>query len=294
MRPTRLDDVIGQNKIKQRLRISIQAAKETGNILPHTLFCSAFGQGKTTFAEIIANELNTKAEIINGANLRNVKALLPCLARIEQGSVLFCDEIHKCSPLVQTYLLSVLESFKYTLGKDRDSITIDLPRFTFVGATTDMGGLLAPLINRFTYQFTLEPYSIKDLSEIILANSRKIGLDISEKSSIIIAAASRNTPRTALNRLRWIFDYATANKINYVEDKAVIEAFKLADIGLDGTEPNDRKYLDKLKILQPCGVNTLASALNIDVQTVEKSIEPFLIQRGLIKKTKKGRMLNGA
>jgi holliday junction DNA helicase RuvB len=202
LRPTLLDEVIGQHDVKKQLKISIEASRITKTIFPHCLISGPFGLGKTTIAEAIANELGRPIEIINGSNLRNLKNLLPSLARIKRGSILFCDEIHKVSPLVQTYLLTVLEKFSYTLGSNQESLTIPLPEFTFIGATTNVGPLSPPLVNRFTYHYKLKPYSLLELSQIIRANATKIQLDIPENCSIIVAATCRGTPRTSVNRLR--------------------------------------------------------------------------------------------
>lgn len=290
VRPNLLNEVIGQQQVKEQLRISIEACKINNAIMPHVLFTGFAGCGKTTLAQAIANELNCPIEVINGSSIRSLKNLIPCLARIKRGSILFCDEIHKTPELVQTYLLTVLEQFKYTLGSQQDSITLSLQEFTFIGATTNTGALLAPLINRFTYFYKLSTYSEADLAQIISVAAPKMGMDIAGDLAIIIAKTCRGTPRTAINRLRWIKDFVTAR--NVIPSKSIIlEALKTAQIGLNGLEEDDKTYLRKLLLLQPAGINTLASATNIDKETIEKNIEPFLIQQGLIKKTPRGRVL---
>jgi holliday junction DNA helicase RuvB len=291
LRPQTLDEVQGQEKVKKQLRISINASKINNSTYPHSLFSGSKGIGKTTIAECMANELNVPIEVCNGANLRNVRSLLPYLARIKQGSILFCDEIHKCSPLVQTYLLTVIEQFRYTVGSQQDSVTLELPTFTFIGATTSTGLILDPLLNRFIYKYALENYSIADLTKIILINSQKLNLDIPENSAKIIAGTCRGTGRTSVNRLQWISDYMTTNGIKQISPTEVEKALAICGIALDGTEPDDRKYLMKLQKLGNASLNTLASATGIDVDTIQNNIEPFLIEKGLIKKTTKGRQL---
>jgi len=291
LRPQYLSEILGQKDVKKRIQITIEACNQTGNIFPHSILVGSPGVGKTTISEAIANELNKPIEIVNGSNLRNVRSLLPYLARITEGSILFCDEVHKTSPLVQTYLLTVIEQFRYTVGHQQDSISLDLPNFTFLCATTNTGLLLEPLLNRFVYRYALEDYSIEDLTQIILQNSKKMGLDVTEDSAIMIAGTSRSTPRTSVNRLRWIYDYSISKNIKIVNVSDVKNALKLAGIGIDGTEEYDRQYLRKLQILKSASLNTLASALNLDPDTIEKDIEPFLIRKGLIKKTTRGRQL---
>lgn len=291
LRPQTLDEVQGQEKVKKQLRISINACKINNSTYPHSLFSGSKGIGKTTIAECMANELNVPIEVCNGANLRNVRSLLPYLARVKQGSILFCDEIHKCSPLVQTYLLTVVEQFRYTVGSQQDSITMELPQFTFIGATTSTGLILDPLLNRFVYRYALENYSVDDLTKIILVNSQKLNLDIPQDSAKIIAGTCRGTGRTSVNRLQWISDYMTTNGIKQISPTEVEKALAICGIALDGTEPDDRKYLVKLQKLGSASLNTLASATGIDVDTIQNNIEPFLIEKGLIKKTTKGRQL---
>lgn len=291
LRPKYLKDLLGQEKVKKQLYISIEASKKNNTVFPHCCFSGRKGIGKTSVAQCMANELNVPIEVCNGANLRNVRSLLPYLARVRHNSILFCDEIHKCSPLVQTYLLTVIEQFRYTVGSQQDSITMELPRFTFIGATTSTGLILDPLLNRFIYKYTLENYSVDDLTKIILVNSRKLNLDIPENSAKIIAGTCRGTGRTSVNRLQWISDYMTTNGIKQISPSEVEKALAICGIALDGTEPDDRKYLMKLQKLGNASLNTLASATGIDVDTIQNNIEPFLIEKGLIKKTTKGRQL---
>lgn len=291
LRPQTLDEVQGQVKVKKQLRISINACKIKGTVYPHSLFSGNKGIGKTTIAECMANELNVPIEVCNGANLRNVRSLLPYLARIGHGSILFCDEIHKCSPLVQTYLLTVIEQFRYTVGSQQDSVTLELPEFTFIGATTSTGLILDPLLNRFVYKYALENYSIEDLTKIILVNSKKLDLDIGEDCAKIIAGTCRGTGRTSVNRLQWISDYITSNAISKLTPEETLKALEICGISKNGMEPDDRKYLLKLNELGSASLNTLASATGIDPDTIQNNIEPFLIEKGLIKKTTKGRQL---
>ena len=294
LRPTTLNDVIGQSKIKQRLRISINAAKQQQQSLPHLLFDGPPGLGKTTLARVVAHELGSSIQIANGSNLRSIKNVLPYLARLTANSVLFIDEIHRLTTLVCEFLYCVMEDFRMDLVTEGEAVSIDLPNFCLIGATTEAGSLPPPLVDRFAYKFHLGLYSNDELSELLLKNSRKIQVDLSKECAKILAGASKDTPRVANSLLKWIKDY-TLGKNQQTSPSLIKDALTLADIDPSGLDKNDKTYLRTLTEMdglnKPVGLLTLAAATSLNKDTITEQIEPFLLRRKLIKKTSKGRML---
>jgi len=293
LRPQLLKDVVGQDDIKQRLRISIDAALSRGEALPHTLADGAPGLGKTTLACAIANELGVGIQIANGANLRSVKSLLPYIARVKERDVLFIDEIHRCGIITQEFLYPIMEDFKCCIGEE-SKMSMELPKFTLIGATTEGGMLAAPLYDRFLLKYYLELYSVENLSRLVAMTARKLSVDISAPGCRQIAQASRGTPRIANSRLMWVRDYATSEGLQSVSDSVVQAAFALEGVDANGMDRNDRVYLQALRRAgSAMGLKSLVAATNISQDTIENTIEPFLLRQGLIRKTPKGRVLCG-
>ena len=290
LRPTRLKDIIGQSNAKTILQISINACNQTNEVFPHCLVFGPPGTGKSTIAQAMSNELSKKLHTANGANIRSVKALLPHLMRINQGDILFIDEIHRLPINVAEFLYVAIEEYRVDLGKE-NQMSITLPKFTFFGATTNAGSIPKPLFDRFILKLPLELYTIDELSEIISKNSIKLKLNITDSAIKLIAGSSRNTPRIANNRLIWIRHYAISNCIHIINEEHILKALSLEGVNKNGIDNNDIKYLNALKRHQPAGINTLCSLTNIARDTIEEVIEPFLLRNNLIKKTSKGRML---
>tara|TARA_R110000765_G_scaffold87136_1_gene167180 strand:+ start:157 stop:1080 length:924 start_codon:yes stop_codon:yes gene_type:complete len=300
LRPTRLDDLIGQEDIITNLRVSIASVKARRDVLQHCLFYGGAGLGKTTLARALANELDAKIEIANGSAISTNKDILPYVMKMEKGSILFIDEIHRMNRKVQEYLLTVIEDFRLDIvipaGKNSEgeTISIDVPKFTLVGATTEMGDLVQPFLDRFKLKHFMRPYKTDELAELITGNAKKLKVNIEEAGIKVIAKASRGTPRIANNFLEWVRDYQIAYDVSCLHKSEVTRALKMQGIDDNGLNPIDRDYLSVLQKLPngiAIGVNTLCSALSMDRQTIEQKIEPFLIQRGYIVKTQKGRML---
>ena len=300
LRPTRLSDLIGQEDIINNLRVSITSVKARHDVLQHCLFYGGAGLGKTTLARALAKELDTDIEIANGSAISTNKDILPYIMKMNKGSILFIDEIHRMNRKVQEYLLTVIEDFRLDIvipaGKNSqgETISIDVPHFTLIGATTEMGDLVQPFLDRFKLKHFMRPYSVDDLSEMIIGNAKKLRVNIKEDGVKVIAKASRGTPRIANNFLEWVRDFQIAYDISSLHKTEVTRALKMQGIDDNGLNPIDRDYLNVLKKLpngSAIGVNTLCSALSIDRQTIEQKIEPFLIQKGYIVKTQKGRML---
>ena len=208
LRPNQLSDILGQKDVVEVLNISIKSAKSRNDCLAHTLFYGPPGTGKTTLANAISNEMGTSLQIANGANLRSIKNLLPYIMRVEDHSILFIDEIHRMTNIVEEFLYPVMEDFKVDMsmsGKEifGETLSIDIPRFTLMGATTEYGSLSKPLIDRFQHKHTLKLYNKVELQEIININSKKLNLKMSHQASNFVTKVSRGTPRIANAALEW-------------------------------------------------------------------------------------------
>ena len=300
LRPNVFDDLIGQDEIINNLKISVKSAIARGDVLSHCLFYGGAGLGKTTLARALANELNVPIQIANGASLSTTKDVLPYLMKVERGSIFFIDEIHRVSKKVQEYLLTVIEDFRLDIvipaskNSEGETISIDIPKFCFVGATTEMGDLVQPFLDRFKLKHFVREYSTDELSLLLAINAEKIKLNISDEALRTVAKVSRGVPRIANNFLEWLRDYKIAHGLQGLHNPEATEALKMQGIDENGLNPIDRDYIAVLKNLpkgSAIGVNTLCSSLSIDRQTIEQKIEPYLIRCGYIDRTSKGRVL---
>jgi Holliday junction DNA helicase RuvB len=291
LRPHTLEDVVGQTQAKENLQIIMDAAKMRNEVLAHMLLYGPSGTGKTSLAEIVAREMGTEIQTANAANLSSVKAILPYIMRIKEGSILFLDEIHRIPAAVQEFLYPVLEDFRCDVG-GMSALSIDIPRFTMIGATTDVGKVERPMYYRCDHRLELVLYSVGEIQELVDVNMSKYGIGLKKCGSQAIARASRGTPRIANSNLRWIRDYTQAKKLPDKEiDRAVVEvAMQKRGISPDGLTEYDRRYLKAL-IGGPMGLTTLSSAIDVEQDTIANTIEPFLIRMGKIRKTPKGRVL---
>ena len=269
LRPTTFGELIGQDKLIDSLSISVLSANKRNEALNHCLFSGPAGLGKTTLSEALANELGTDIQIANGANLRSVKNLLPYLTRATERSVLFIDEIHRMTTLVEEFMYPVMEDFKLNMTDGEEVISIDLPKFTIVGATTEAGTLAAPLRDRFKLKFTLELYDELSLATLIESNCNKLKIKMSDDAIFSLAKVSRGTPRIANGLLEWVRDYKVAKNLNVVTHGNLLDSLSLRGIDPDGSTENDRKYLNFLRKQKcPVGVNTIASSININKDTI--------------------------
>lgn len=301
LRPQRLEDVIGQRKVVERLRIVLDAAKMRKEPLGHLLFDGPPGIGKTTLATVLPRELGTECQITSGPALSAPKDLLPYLTNAGYGSVLFIDEIHRLPPAVEEFIYPVMEDFRVdiTLGEGLNARTINLKLkpFTVIGATTRSGMLTAPLRDRFTFRQHLEFYDADDLAEIVRRNARKLRTDITDEASIELAQRSRGTPRKANNLLRWARDFATVHEQGRITNDSTRRALLMLEVDELGLEGQDRRYLETILTVftgGPAGIQAISHSMNVSPDTLEDEVEPFLLRCGFVQRTPRGRMITAA
>lgn len=297
LRPLKLSDYVGQSAIKEQLSIFISAAKQRGEALDHLLVFGPPGLGKTTLAHIIAHEMGVNLRQTSGPVLERPGDLAAILTNLEKNDVLFIDEIHRLSPVVEEILYPALEDYQIDImigeGPAARSIKIDLPPFTLIGATTRAGALTNPLRARFGIVNQLQFYSTTELMNIVKRSAGLLGVEIDEDGAREIAHRSRGTPRVANRLLRRVRDFAQVKGNGIVSRDIADAALKMLDVDKLGLDSVDRKFLRI--ILEkfsggPVGIDNLASALGEDRETLEDVIEPYLIQNGLIQRTQRGRM----
>lgn len=290
VRPTTFGEIIGQGGVIDRLKICVSGCKNDNGVLPHVLIDGPPGLGKTTIASAISNELNVNLYTANAANIRNIKSLLPYLTGIAPRSILFIDEIHRLPKIVEEFLYPVMEDFVINLTMDGNIETIDLPLFTIVGATTSGGSLSQPFYDRFQIKEHLSFYTDDELAKLARLNAKKLGLIVSDDDLIEIAKRSKGTPRILNGRLQWY-----KNCVAYYKDKSmtVHEIFSNQGIDEHGMDSYDRLYIETLKKSKgtPLGLKSLSSLTGIAIETIENSIEPYLVRRGFVVRTQKGRII---
>lgn len=298
LRPLSFNEFIGQNKLKENAQIYVKSAIKREDSLDHVLLYGPPGLGKTTLAQIIANEMGSSFKSTAGPILAKSGDLAAILTSLNENDVLFIDEIHRLNTSVEEILYSAMEDFNLDImigeGPSARSIKIDLPKFTLVGATTRIGLISNPLRDRFGIPFRLEFYEPEDLEKIIMRASSIIKVDINKEGAGVIARRCRGTPRIALRILKRVRDYALVYNYNVINDKITDIALNEMDVDHLGLDSGDRKYLSFIADNYaggPVGIETIAAGLAEQKDNIEETIEPFLIQLGLIQRTPRGRML---
>ena len=298
LRPQLLKDYIGQEKAKETLKIYIEAAKERGESLDHVLFYGPPGLGKTTLAGIIANEMNVNIKITSGPAIEKPGEMAAILNNLQEGDVLFVDEIHRLNRQVEEVLYPAMEDYAIDImigkGATARSIRLDLPKFTLVGATTRAGMLTAPLRDRFGVVNRLEYYTIEELKTIIMRSASVLNVGIDEKGAYALARRSRGTPRLANRLLKRVRDFAQIKYDGYITEEVTNFALDLLDVDKEGLDQIDRELL--LTVIQkfqggPVGLDTLAASVGEDSGTIEDVYEPYLLKNGFIQRTPRGRVV---
>ena len=301
LRPQCLDDYIGQEKAKKNLKIYIEAAKQRNDVLDHVLFYGPPGLGKTTLAGIIANEMGTHLKVTSGPAIEKPGEMAAILNNLQEGDVLFVDEIHRLNRQVEEVLYPAMEDYEIDImigkGATARSIRLELPKFTLVGATTRAGLLSAPLRDRFGVVSHLEFYSVKELETIIIRSASVLNVDIDTKGAHELARRSRGTPRLANRLLKRVRDFAQVKYDGRITGEVADYALNLLDVDKDGLDRNDRLILQTIIGKfggGPVGIETLAASIGEDSGTLEDVYEPYLIQNGFINRTPRGRVATPA
>lgn len=299
-RPQSMIEIIGRAKEKEKLRVLMESAKQRGEVVDHILFYGPPGLGKTTFAHVIAKEMNVNVIFASGPAITSKAEVASLLSNISEGDILFIDEIHRLNKIIEEFLYPVMEDFKMdlSLGKGvmAKVVNIEIPKFTLIGATTQIGLLSAPFRDRFGFVLRLDFYSAEELCELIINHSNKMGIKIELEAAKIIAERSRGTARVAIKHLRRVLDYFFTNqdKASILTLKVTHDAFERMEVDEFGLDSIMRKYLQC--IIEnfeggPVGITNIVASILEDSRTIEEVYEPYLIKIGFIKRTSRGRMI---
>ena len=297
LRPSRFADFAGQAKVRERLELLVQAARQRADVLDHVLLFGPPGLGKTTLAYILAEAMDVNVKATSGPVIDKPGDLAGLLTNLEQGDILFIDEIHRMQKAVEEYLYSAMEDFVLDImldqGPNARSVRLSLKRFTLVGATTRSGLLTAPLRSRFGMHARLDYYGAEDLQAILRRSARILNVDIEDEGAREIARRARGTPRIANNLLRWVRDFAQVRADNRITRDVADRALTMLDIDQDGLDEMDKRVLGALLHKfsgGPVGLSSLAVSVGEEAGTIEEVYEPYLIQEGYLKRTPQGRV----
>jgi Holliday junction DNA helicase RuvB len=297
LRPPLFSEFTGQEKIRERFELVVEASRQRGDTLDHILLSGPPGLGKTTLAHIIANSMGAGIKNTSGPMIEKAGDLAGLLTTLERGDVLFIDEIHRLQPAIEEYLYPAMEDFRLDIiidqGPSARSVRLNLPRFTLIGATTRAGMISAPLRSRFSLTARLDFYSPQELKRIVLRSAGLLGVAIDDEGALEIATRSRGTPRIANNLLRWVRDFAQVKAGRRITAEVADQALSMLEIDRDGFDEMDKRIIETLihKFSGgPVGLNSLAVAVGEDPGTLEDVNEPYLIMQGYLKRTPQGRV----
>lgn len=291
-RPTTLAEFSGQEKAKKVLSIYIKAAQIKNKCLDHVLISGPSGCGKTTVANIIAHEMGKEAKVYSGPSIKTVQDMVDILANVQEGEIIFLDEIHSLKSKIQEILYFSMEQFVLDVNVEGEAIRQDMPHFTLIGATTSLGGLELPCRNRFGIQIELEPYDSNSMMNIVKRSFQAMNVNIDDYCAQMIGDAARSTPRIANNYVRRVYDVALVLNDGIITEDIVLDAFDLMGINKYGLNQTDMAYLRYLADARKAvGVETLATALGTDRKSLEEVTEPYIISLGLVAKGARGRSI---
>ena len=298
LRPQSFHDYVGQERLKKNLKLSIDAAKKRGEPIDHVLLYGPPGLGKTTMATVIANEMGTNIRVTAGPAIERAGDLASILTNLQDGDILFIDEIHRLSRAVEEVLYAAMEDYKLDIvigkGPAARSVRLDLPRFTVIGATTRTGSLAAPLRDRFGHLYRLEFYMPEEIAKIIVRSSKLLSSEIAPEAADLLSTRARLTPRIANRLLKRVRDYADVNGDGIIDTVTTEKALAMLEVDELGLDPADRHLL--MSIIdtygdRPVGLNTIAALTGDEATTIEDFYEPFLLQIGFIERTPRGRVV---
>ncbi|MFH1461200.1 MAG: Holliday junction branch migration DNA helicase RuvB [Patescibacteria group bacterium] len=298
LRPYSFEEYMGQEKIKDNLRILIEAAKKRTEAIDHILICGNSGLGKTTLAHIIAKEMGANIKVTSGPAIEKVGDLASILTNLQPGDILFCDECHRLNKIIEETLYPAMEDFVLDIiigkGPSARTLQLELPRFTFIGATTQTSLISSPLRNRFGATYRLDFYEQPDIEKIIARSAKILNIEISDQTALkTIARAARRTPRVANRLLKRVRDYSQVRANGIIDPKTAQEALQMLEIDQYGLEPVDRRLLEVIITKfngGPVGLQALAAASQEEAETIADVHEPFLLQLGMIDRTLRGRI----
>ncbi len=297
LRPQRLAEFIGQGKVKDALRIYIDAAKARKEPLDHVLFYGPPGLGKTTLAELIAREMGVNIRATSGPALEKPGDLVSTLTNLREGDILFIDEIHRLRPIIEEFLYPAMEDYRIDIrlsdGPKAQTVTMPIEKFTLIGATTRFGQLTPPMRARFGIVQRLNYYPVEDLEQIVSRSADVIGVEVEKGGTLELARRARGTPRVANRLLRRVRDYAQVKsdgRITHAVAQAALEMLEVDEFGLDDMDARVLRLLIEKFDGGPVGINTIAAAVGEDANTIEEVYEPFLVQNGFLQRTPRGRM----